>query len=129
MQTFAPLYTNRNFWLAQIIPLAALLGLIGWKVRQIRSTDREAQRRADLQHEAAELQRKLRRGDAPVQEYYAEAARAVQLKTALAKNVNPNVVDARAAAAAFKLDETDAQPARDTLSTQGRVALQRRPEW
>ena len=94
VQTFSPFYTNRNFWLAQIIPLAALLGLIGWKVRQIRSTDREARRRADLQHEAAELQRKLRRGDAPLQEYYAEAARAVQLKTALAKNVNPNVVDA-----------------------------------
>ena len=112
-QTFVPLYTQRNFWLAQIVPLAALLGLIGWKVRQIRSTDREARRRADLQHEAAELQRKLRRGDAPVQEYYAEAARAVQLKTALAKNVNPNVVDARAAAAAFKLDE----PMRNQLET------------
>jgi hypothetical protein len=105
VQTFTPLFTQRSFWVAQIIPLAALLGFIGWKVRQIRSTDREAQRRANLQHEAAELQRKLRRGDAPVQEYYAEAARAVQLKTALAKNVNPNVVDARTAAAAFKLDE------------------------
>ena len=40
---------------------------------------------------------------------HAEAARAVQLKTALAKNVNPNVVDATAAAAAFKLDESTRQ--------------------
>jgi hypothetical protein len=106
VQSFEPIYTRQNFWLAQIVPLVALLGFVGWKLRQIKLTDREAQRRADLQHEAAELQRKLRRGDAPLQEYYAEAARAVQLKTALAKNVNPNAVDAKAAAAAFKLDET-----------------------
>ena len=51
------------------------------------------------------MQRRLRRADAPSQEYYAEAARAVQLKTALAKNVNPNTVDAGTAAAAFHLDD------------------------
>ena len=105
VRSFAPIYTQRNFWLAQIIPFIAFLGFVGWKLRQIKLMDREAQRRADLQHEAAELQRKLRRSDTPLQEYYAEAARAVQLKTALAKNVNPNAVDAKAAAAAFKLDE------------------------
>jgi hypothetical protein len=112
-QSFEPVYLQRNFWLAQIVPFVALLALVGWKIRQVKLTDREAQRRADLQHEAAELQRKLRRGDAPLQEYYAEAARAVQIKTALAKNVNPNVVDAKSAAAAFKLDEA----MRDQLET------------
>ena len=104
-QSFAPIYTRPNFWWAQIIPLVALLGFLGWKWRQSRLGDRAARRRADLQHEAAEVQRRLRRSDAPSQEYYAEAARAVQLKTALAKNVNPNTVDAGTAAAAFRLDD------------------------
>ena len=104
-RSFAPIYTRSDFWLAQIVPLIGLLGFVGWKVRQAKLSDREARRRADLQHEAAEVQRRLRRADAPSQEYYAEAARAVQLKTALAKNVNPNTVDARAAAAAFRLDD------------------------
>ena len=104
-RSFAPIYTRSDFWLAQIVPLIGLLGFVGWKVRQAKLSDREARRRADLQHEAAEVQRRLRRADATSQEYYAEAARAVQLKTALAKNVNPNTVDARAAAAAFRLDD------------------------
>ena len=104
-ESFAPIYTRSNFWLLQLVPLVGLLGFIGWKWRQSRLGDREAQRRADLQHEAAEVQRRLRRADAPSQEYYAEAARAVQLKTALAKNVNPNTVDAVTAAAAFHLDD------------------------
>jgi hypothetical protein len=105
-QLFTPIHMRPNFWLAQIVPFIALLGFVGWKLRQAKLSDREAQRRADMQHEAAELQRKLQRTDAPSQEYYAEAARAVQLKTALAKNVNPNTVDAKSAAAAFQLDDT-----------------------
>jgi BatD DUF11 like domain len=112
-ESFAPIYTQSRFWLAQIVPLVALLGLVGWKWRQSRLSDREAQRRANLQHEAAEVQRRLRRGDTPSHEYYAEAARAVQLKTALAKNVNPNTVDAGTAATAFRLDDA----MRDQLET------------
>lgn len=104
-KSFAPSYTRSNFWLAQIIPLAALLAFLGWKWRQARLGDRAARRRADLQHEAAEVQRRLRRAGAPSQDYYAEAARAVQLKTALARNINPNTVDAGTAAAAFQLDD------------------------
>ncbi|MGI9173478.1 MAG: hypothetical protein ACR2F0_09240, partial [Chthoniobacterales bacterium] len=37
----------------------------------------------------------------------AQAARAVQLKTALVKNVNPNVVDLETAKAAFQLDDAE----------------------
>ncbi len=104
-ESFVPIYMQSKFWFAQIVPLVVLLGFIGWKWRQSRLSDREAQRRANLQHEAAEVQRRLRRADTPSQEYYAEAARAVQLKTALAKNVNPNTVDAGTAATAFRLDD------------------------
>jgi hypothetical protein len=105
-QSFTPIYAKPEFWRAQIIPLVAFLGFLGWQWRRTRLDNRDAQYRARLQHEASELQRSLRRSVASPQEYYAEAARAVQIKTALVKNVNPNSVDANTAAIAFQLDET-----------------------
>lgn len=105
IETFTPLYARRSFWLAQLLPLVALLGFIGWRIRARRLADREAQRAAKLQQEAAELQRKLRRDGSTAEQYFADASRAVQIRTALARNVDPNVVDAAAAASAFRLDE------------------------
>ena len=67
--------------------------------------NREAQRREALQHEVRELQRSLRRQDVSTQEYFSRASRAVQVKTALAKNVDPNIVDAEMAASVFQMDE------------------------
>ena len=107
-QSFTPLYARPNFWLAQIIPFLALLGLIGWKVRQSRLDNREAQRIAALHHEATELVRKLRRDDSSPQIYFSQATRAVQVKTALASRhggIEPNMVDAETAATTFQLDE------------------------
>jgi hypothetical protein len=103
--TFTPLVARPTFWTAQIIPLIALLGFIGWKIRQRRLGNREARRIAALQHESTDLLRKLRRGELSPQEYFSDASRAVRLKTALAKNVDPSAVDAEMAAAAFALDE------------------------
>ncbi len=105
-QSFTPVYENRNFWLAQTVPLAALIGLVGWKWRNARRGDRAAQRLARLSHEVSELQRNLRQHSASPEDYFAQAARAVQVKTALAKNVDPDSVDAEAAAKAFQLDES-----------------------
>ena len=105
IESFTPLYEQRSFWAAQAFPLFALLGLAGWKIRRSRLDNRAAQRIARLQHEAAELQRGLRRDDVPPQQYAANASRAVQLKTALARNLDPNQVDAETAAEAFHLDE------------------------
>jgi len=106
-ESFTPLYARPLFWAAQLVPLVALLGLGGWKTRQARIGNREAQRIAALQHEAADLMRKLRRDDASPQEYFAQASRAVQVKTALARKLDPNVVDAEAAVNAFALGETE----------------------
>ena len=105
-QTFAPLHARPAFWIAQLLPLLALAGFVTWRVRRARADNREAQRVAELQHQAAELERRLRspNGASP-QEYLANASRTVQLKTALAKNIDPNLVDAEAAATAFRLDE------------------------
>ena len=104
-ESFAPLYLHRNFWLAQLIPLLALLGFMGWTVRRSRLQNQEALRTAAWQNEAADLMRKLRRDNSAPREYYANAARAVQIKTALATNSDPNVVDADGAAHTFRLDE------------------------
>jgi hypothetical protein len=106
IERFVPLFVRREFWLAQVAPLAALLGFVAWKIRQRRLDNREARRIAALQHESAELLRKLRRSDLSPAEYFSDAARAVRLKTALAKDVDPNAVDADMAASAFALDET-----------------------
>ena len=105
--SFEPLYARRGFWVAQSLPLAALLVFAGWKIRRRRLDDREALRIGALQHEAAELMHKLRRDDASPREYYAEASRVVRLKAALAsrnRGIDPNVVDAETAAETFKLD-------------------------
>src|ERR1044071_1180487 len=104
-QSFTPLYAQRSFWLAQLFPLLALLGYCGWKTRQAHLDNREARRREALQHEARELQRSLRRDDTSPEEYFSRASRAVQLKTALAKNLDPNTVDAEVAASVFQADE------------------------
>ncbi len=104
-QSFTPLYMRQAFWLSQLLPLLALLGFLGWRLQRSRSGNREAQRVARLQHEAADLQRKLRSDGANPREFVANASRAVQLKTALARNVDPDTVDADSAASAFRLDE------------------------
>ena len=105
LQSFTPLYVHPIFWTAQLIPLLALLGLAGWKIRQVRIGNREARRIAALQHEAAELMRKLRRNDVSPREYYAEASRIVRVKAALARNTDPNTIDAETAADTFGLNE------------------------
>jgi len=105
MQSFTPLYARPTFWTAQLIPMLALLGLAGWKIRQARIGNREARRIAALQHEAAELMRKLRRNDVSPREYYAEASRIVRVKAALARNTDPNTIDAETAADTFGLNE------------------------
>src|SRR6266404_987685 len=104
VQSFRWLYARAIFWIAQLIPLLFLLGFAGWKIRQVRIDNREARRIAALQHEAAELMRKLRRNDVSPREYYAEASRVVRVKAALARNVDPNNVDAETAADTFGLN-------------------------
>ncbi len=87
-ESFAPIYTRRVFWGAQLIPLLALIGFAVWKIRRAKINNREAQRLAALHHEAAELMHKLRRNDASPREYYAEASRVVRVKTALASGTS-----------------------------------------
>ena len=105
VRSFTPIYERSIFWMAQLAPLLLLLGFVAWKIRQAKAGDREAQRVAARQQEMAKLLRELRRGDVSPQIYFSQATRVVQLKTAVAKNINPNSVDAETAAKAFGLGE------------------------
>src|SRR5438093_1039037 len=106
-ESFAPIYTQRAFWAAQLIPLLALVGFAGWQIRRTRIDNREAQRVAALRHETTDLMHKLHRNDVSPREYYAEASRVVRLKAALAsgnRRIDPNIVDVETAADTFKLN-------------------------
>src|SRR6266550_1352122 len=105
VRSFTPIYARPVFWIAQLAPFILLLGFIGWKIRQAKIDNLEAQRTAALQQESGELLRKLRRGELSPQEYFSNASRVVRVKTALVKNLNPNAVDAETAAKAFDLGE------------------------
>jgi hypothetical protein len=104
-RTFAPLYLRPVFWAAQGLPLLGLIGFFSWEIRRRRQQNREGLRRAAWEHENAELQRKLRRGEDPPEQYFAEALRVVQLKTALVRRIEPNTVDAETAITAFDLSD------------------------
>jgi hypothetical protein len=104
-RSFTPLYERPVYWIVQSGPLVLLLGFVGWKIRRAKAGDREARRIAARHQEMAKLVRELRRGHVSPQVYFSQAARVVQLKTSLACDVNPNLVDAETAAATFKVDE------------------------
>jgi len=107
VRSFTPVYQRPVFWMAQLAPLILLLGFVGWKIRQAKIDNRDAQRAAALQQESTELLRKLRRSELSPQEYFSNASRVVRVKTALAKKINPNAVDAETAAKAFDLGESE----------------------
>lgn len=102
-QSFEAIYSRPVFWAAQLVPFVLLLGFVGTKIRS--RDDTNARRLANLQSESADLIRRLHCAELPPAEYFANASRAVRLKTALAKNVDPNLVDADMAASTFGLDE------------------------
>src|SRR5947208_13890988 len=105
VSSFAPVYARKEFWLAQLLPLTLALGVMGWKVQNVRASNRAALRAAQLQHESDELLRKLRRDQLAPREYFSDASRLVQLKTTLKQtNIEPGTVDADTDASAFDLN-------------------------
>lgn len=110
VRSFVPVYARPGFWLVQLFPLALVLGLLGWKVQIARASNRAALRAAQLQHEKDELLRKLRRDRLGPREYFSDASRVVQLKTALKEsNIEPASVDADTATRIFALDQEQSE--------------------
>ena len=110
--SFEPVYRSRIFWLAQGVPFAALLGLLG--VRFLRK-DEAASRAAALRRERDRLLKKVR-GEAGRAEFYESAARLMQVETALATGWPDASVDAATARAARALDDETASGIDDIFS-------------
>lgn len=118
VRSFAPLYAQMGFWLAQLFPLTFALGLLGWKVQNVRASNRAALRAAQLQHERDKLLRKLRRDQLAPREYFSDASRVVQLKAALREmNIEPATVDAETAARVFALNAEQSERMRRLFAT------------
>jgi hypothetical protein len=126
-QSFTPIYARPVFWRPQVVPLLILLGFAGWKIRQAKIDNRQARRTAALQHESAELLRKLRRGDLSPQEYFSNASRAVRIKAALVRDIDPNTVDAEMAQSAFGLDENSREQLRRLFQRSDELRYSGRP--
>ncbi|MBA2433933.1 MAG: protein BatD [Chthoniobacterales bacterium] len=125
--TFAPVFQQPVFWAAQAVPLLGLVGFFGWEMRRRRLANRAGQRIAAWENESAELERKLRRAGDPPDQYYAEALRVVQLKTALARQIEPNTVDAEIAVAAFDLPDEQRDRVRELFRRSDEVRYSGRP--
>ena len=113
---FTPVFSRPVFWATQAVPFLGLIGFFGWQMRKRRLQNREGLRRAAWEQETAELQRKLRQTNDPPDQYFAEALRVVQLKTALAsrnRRIEPNTVDAETAVAAFDLPPEESDRVRE----------------
>ena len=106
-ESFAPLYERREFWLAQAGLLAALLALVGFRIRGRPSAD--AARSAAWRREKSALLAKLRRGETEHAEFFDAAARVVQIDAALATGADAAGVDAAAARALAGADEATAE--------------------
>jgi len=102
---FDPVWRTRDFWLAQLLPLSALLALGGWQWRRVKQGDGAARRMASLRQAKAEAFRVLRQEKTPTGDFYRAAIRAIQLETALGEaGIEPGTVDAEAACASRPLD-------------------------
>jgi hypothetical protein len=117
VHSFLPIYTQKEFWFIQLLPLTLASALAGWTIRSRRQSNRTAIQAEKWQRESDDLVRKLRRIDVGPREYFADASRVVQLKTALKQNVEPATVDAELAARAFALDEEQSDRLRRLFKT------------
>ena len=106
-KSFTPLFERREFWLAQAGVLAALLVLVGLRVR--RGPNAEATRTAALRREKAGLLAKLRRSEIAHAEFFDAAARVIQIDAALATGADAAGVDASAARSLAGADAATAE--------------------
>jgi hypothetical protein len=98
---FEPWYRQRAFLVAQLVPLAALLGLVFAKLRR---SDASARAREALRREKAAALAKVHGRELAEQDFLDAAAHVIQLETAIATGRPAGGVDAAAAIASRALD-------------------------
>ena len=107
VQSFVPLYQQREFWLAQGVAGLVLLGFLGLKLR--RRPDSTAVQMAALRREKAEALGRLRNAEMPHVDFIDAAARFAQIETALVTGHPAGGIDASAVRASARLDEATAE--------------------
>lgn len=121
-KSFDLLYLSRGFWLAQLVPLAALLALGGMAYKQRRRRDERRIRLAALRHEKDELMILLKREDTERQAFYEAAVKAIQTITVLSDLRPPSSIGAEDACAARSLDEATAKGVQELFARQGELS-------
>ena len=86
---FLPVYARRSFWLAQGVPLAALLAAVAVLGLRARARNDTARRQARLAREQTQLQRALRQEDTGRRDFYLAATRLAQLRAARGRTDPP----------------------------------------
>ncbi len=99
--SFAPLYARREFLLAQLVPLGALLVLV---LRRALHKSEQVREMARLRREKAGLMRRLR-AEAGHAEFFDTAAHIVQLDAALATGRSAASIDAATVRESRRLDD------------------------
>ena len=89
VETFAPVFKRREFWLAQGIPALGLLALV---TARLMRRDPHRSRHGRLERQRNEIWKRARTDQNPV-DFWEHAARVVQLDTAIVAGVDPGSVD------------------------------------
>ena len=116
--SFEPIYRTRGFWLAQLVPLSALLLFAGVGIARMRRRDSASREQAEWRREKAELMKTLRRRQVSDAEFYDAAACCLRLEAALRRGGNPALVDADNACASRTLDPRVAERVRSIFAAQ-----------
>jgi len=103
-ETFEPVYMQRNFWLAQIVPAAALLAFAGVQIRRVRKNNVEAARVAALEKEKEDYLKTLNRIGVKQSDFFDAAVRYLQAETARTSGRNPASIGADDAIASRPLE-------------------------
>jgi hypothetical protein len=119
VQSFVPLYKQREFWLAQGVAGLVLLGFLGLKLR--RRPDPIAAQMAALRREKAQALVYLRNAEMPHVDFIDAAARVAQIETALVTGRPVAGIDASTVRASARLDEKTAEVIDDIFNARAEL--------
>jgi hypothetical protein len=105
-RSYTPLYTQKPFWYVQGGLAAALVLLLGFRLR--RGPDMAARQAAGLRREKSTAMARLRNADLSHGEFLDTAARVAQIETALATGLNASSIDAGTVRASGAMSEQSA---------------------
>lgn len=114
------------FWWAQLLPLAALVGLTLWKVREHRLSDSRARRVAALQRLRSEAAGVVKDPGTGAAEFYNAAVHLFQIEAALAPAAlaatrEPETLDVEAVCHTYPLEEEIAAGIRQLFASHDRL--------